>query len=132
MQKYSVNEQNLAFDRVLPWEGQAEPLVWEGDTCYLQLAAGEAQRVECRIAEQTFAFTKENDGIWRMVYPFRDGIQYVQILVDGMEVITPLLPITYGYSRPYNFIALERKMRRFTVYRMCPMAASGENIFFLL
>lgn len=33
MQKYSVNEQNLAFDRVLPWEGQAEPLVWEGDTC---------------------------------------------------------------------------------------------------
>ena len=132
MQKYSVNEQNLAFDRVLPWEGQAEPLVWEGDTCYLQLAAGEAQRVECRIAEQTFAFTKENDGIWRMVYPFRDGIQYVQILVDGMEVITPLLPSPTATAVPTILSRWKRKMRRFTVYRMCPMAASGENIIFLL
>ena len=61
MQKYSVNEQNLAFDRVLPWEGQAEPLVWEGDTCYLQLAAGEAQRVEIRDAHGAF---KGRAGAW--------------------------------------------------------------------
>lgn len=130
MQKYSVNEQNLAFDRVLPWEGQAEPLVWEGDTCYLQLAAGEAQRVECRIAEQTFAFTKENDGSWRMVYPFRDGIQYVQILVDGMEVITPLLPITYGYSRPYNFIALEKEDEAFYRIQDVPHGSVRREYYF--
>lgn len=130
MQKYSVNEQSLAFDRVLLWEGQVAPLVWDEDICYLQLAAAEAKCVECRIAEQTFAFTKENDGIWRMVYPFREGIQYIQLLVDGMEVLTPLLPITYGYSRPYNYVALEKEDEDFYRIQDVPHGSVRREYYF--
>ncbi|MEI3211609.1 MAG: hypothetical protein V8S42_04290 [Lachnospiraceae bacterium] len=31
----------------------------------------------------------------------------MQLKIDGVEVVTPLLPITYGYSRPYDYVALE-------------------------
>ena len=44
-----------------------------------------------------------------MEYTLRTGIQYVQLKIDDVEVVTPLLPITYGYSRPYNYVALEMK-----------------------
>lgn len=130
MQKYTVNEQPLAFDRVLLWEGQAAPLVWENDICYLQQAAGEAKSVCCRIAEQTFSMTKGENGIWRMVYPFRDGIQYIQLLIDGAEVLSPLLPITYGYSRPYNYVALEKEDEDFYRIKDVPHGSVRREYYF--
>ena len=34
MQNYNINEQALAFDRVLPWEGQIETVNWKSkDSC---------------------------------------------------------------------------------------------------
>lgn len=108
MKNYNINEQALAFDRVLPWEGQTVALCWKGeDSCYLQVKAPEATKVSFVIEEKEHPCIKREDGIWEVEYTIRKGIQLVQLIVDGLEVLTPMLPITYGYSRPYNYVALD-------------------------
>lgn len=72
---------------------------------------------------------QEDDGIWRMEYTLRTGIQYVQLKIDDVEVVTPLLPITYGYSRPYNYVALEMKNEEFYQVKMCRTEVSAGNTF---
>lgn len=130
MQKYTVNEQALAFDRVLPWEGQVPPVVWENGICYLQLTAGAASKVCCRMEEQEYEFQRQPDGVWRMAYPFRDGIRYIQLLVDGAEVLSPLFPITYGYSRPYNYVALEKEDEDFYRIKDVPHGSVRREYYF--
>ena len=73
---------------------------------------------------------QEDDGIWRMEYTLRTGIQYVQLKIDDVEVVTPLLPITYGYSRPYNYVALEMKNEEFYQVKDVRTEVSAGNTFF--
>ena len=76
---YNINEQKLGFDRVLPWEGQVPALVKEGEHYFLQVKAPEAENVTFTMNEEEFPCTREDDGIWRMEYTLRTGIQYVQL-----------------------------------------------------
>ena len=127
---YNINEQKLGFDRVLPWEGQVPALVKEGDKYFLQMAAPEAKKVSFVMNEEEFSCTREEDGVWRMEYPIRKGIQYVQLLIDDVPVITPLLPITYGYSRPYNYVALEMENEDFYAIKDVPHGSVRREYFF--
>ena len=127
---YNINEQKLGFDRVLPWEGQVPALVKEGDKYFLQMAAPEAKKVSFVMNEEEFPCIREEDGVWRMEYPIRKGIQYVQLLIDDVPVITPLLPITYGYSRPYNYVALEMENEDFYAIKDVPHGSVRREYFF--
>lgn len=105
---YNIEEQALSFDRVLPWQGQAKALtVEEGGRAFLHLAAPTAKEVSFVILEKEYPCTRNKEGIWEMELPFQAGHHYIQLKIDGMEVLTPLLPIGYGYSRPYNYVELE-------------------------
>lgn len=106
---YNINEQKLGFDRVLPWEGQVPAVKKENQDYFLQVCAPEAKKVSFLINEKEYLCDKDEDGIWKVKYPVEVGIQYVQMLIDDTEVLSPLLPITYGYSRPYNYVALEKE-----------------------
>lgn len=104
---YNITEQALAFDRVLPWEGQVSACkVQEDGKVLLRLAAPEAEKISFVIADKEYMCYRKEDGIWEMELPFQKGHHYVQLKVDGAEVLTPLLPIGYGYSRPYNYVEL--------------------------
>ena len=104
---YNRAEQALAFDRVLPWEGQVPACEIQADgRAFLRLAAPEAQNVSVVIMDEEYPCTRREDGVWEMEFPFRTGHHYVQFKLDGAEVLTPLLPISYGYSRPYNYVEL--------------------------
>ena len=127
---YNINEQKLGFDRVLPWEGQVPALVKEGEHYFLQVKAPEAENVTFTMNEEEFPCTREDDGIWRMEYTLRTGIQYVQLKIDDVEVVTPLLPITYGYSRPYNYVALEMKNEEFYQVKDVPHGSVHREYFF--
>ena len=64
------------------------------------------------------------DDVWEMELPFQTGHHYVQFKLDGAEVLTPLLPISYGYSRPYNYVELrypdtDRRERRHRRRKTC-------------
>ncbi len=127
---YNINEQKLGFDRVLPWEGQVSALVKEGEHYFLQIKAPEAKKVAFCMNEEEFPCTREEDGIWRLEYTLRVGIQYVQLKIDDVEVITPLLPITYGYSRPYNYVALEVENEDFYQIKDVPHGSVRREYFF--
>ena len=101
---YNINEQKLGFDRVLPWEGQVPALVKEGDRYFLQVKAPEAMKVIFTMNEEEFPCTR--------------------------EVLTPLLPITYGYSRPYNYVALEKEDEDFYQIKDVPHGSVRREYFF--
>ncbi len=131
MQNYNINEQALAFDRVLPWEGQIEAVNWKSkDSCWLQIKAPQALKVSFCIQEEEYPCVKREDGIWEMEYPFRNGIQLVQLIVDGLEVLTPMLPITYGYSRPYNYVAMDIEEEDFYQIKEVPHGSVRKEYFF--
>jgi enterochelin esterase family protein len=56
------------------------------------------------IEGENCACERGEDGIWRTAYPFTGGYHYVQLVLDGTEVLSPYLPIGYGYSRPHNYV----------------------------
>ena len=127
---YNINEQQLAFDCVLPWEGQVPALVKEGEHYFLQIKAPEAKKVAFAMNEEEFPCAREEDGIWRLEYTLRVGIQYVQLKIDDVEVITPLLPITYGYSRPHNYVTLEVENEDFYQIKDVPHGSVRREYFF--
>lgn len=128
---YNINEQALAFDRVLPWAGQIEAVHWKSkDSCWLRIKAPKALKVSFCIQEEEYPCTKTDDGIWEMEYPFRKGIQLVQLIVDGLEVLTPMLPITYGYSRPYNYVAMDIEEEDFYQIKDVPHGSVRKEYFF--
>ena len=74
---------------------------------WLQVKADQAKAVQLAIYDQVYDFKKNDVGIWRLAYPMSDGITMVQLRIDEQDVLTPYLPIGYGYSRPYNYVALD-------------------------
>lgn len=99
--------QALAFDPVLPGPGIPAPLVSdERGQLYLQIQAPNAGQVVVNIDSDSYPCVRGEDGIWRTRYPYSSGIHFVHILIDGAEVLSPWLPIGYGYSHPCNYISL--------------------------
>ena len=130
MENYNLNEQLLAFDRVLPWEGQVPAFVREGGNYYLQIAAPGAQSVSFLIEEKEHPCEKDEAGVWRTEYPVRKGIHLVQLLIDSVPVLTPLLPVTYGYSRPYNYVAMQMEDEEFYRIKDVPHGSVRREYFY--
>lgn len=100
--------QVLAFDPVLPWNGIKEGVFQEDGKNYLQLYLPVAEKVSLIYSENEFKGKKNEQGVWRWELPFDTAINYIQLVVDGTPMLSPVLPIGYGYSRPYNFVVLDR------------------------
>ena len=73
-------------------------------------------RVSFVIEEKEYDCTRGPQGGWNLLMPFSTGFHFVQLMLDGTEVLTPLLPIGYGYSRPYNYVSLDGRGEDF--YRL--------------
>ena len=72
---------------------------------FLQLDCENAKELSMKLGEKTYPFTK-NGKKWILELPFSTAVNYVQICVDGQEVLHPDLPIGHGYGRLYNYIEL--------------------------
>lgn len=123
--------QALAFDPVLPPDGVPEALVVdEKGNLVLQIAAPKAQRVELQVNDQHHSFAKDTDGIWRLRWTGPAGIHYVHLFIDGSLVLTPYLPIGYGYCRPCNLIAVEEADDDWYRLRNVPHGKTVREVFF--
>lgn len=102
-----VTAQALAFHPVLVPEGTPDILAEdENGKLWLRIKVPEASSVKICIADKVLACRKDPDGVWWLEFPFRSGMNYITILMDGAEILSPYLPIGYGYSRPCNYVAL--------------------------
>ena len=72
---------------------------------FLQLDCENAKELSMKWGEKLYPFTKTGKK-WILELPFSTPVNYVQICVDGQEVLSPELPIAHGYGRPYNYIEL--------------------------
>ena len=103
----AITSQALSFCPVIPAADEPEGQIRDAEgNVWIQIKADHASDVSLIIYEQKFPFIKE-EGIWKLKYPGKDGITLVQLQIDGMNVLTPYLPICYGYSRPYNYVSIE-------------------------
>ena len=62
---------------------------------YLQLDCENAKELSMKLGEKTYPFTKDGKK-WILELPFSTAVNYVQICVDGQEVLLPELPIGHG------------------------------------
>lgn len=104
--KYNINEQALGFDKVLTYEGQVPCLIEKDGKRFLQIKAPNANAVSFTYQDVEHPCEKSAEGIWQAEYTLTTNMNYVQLKIDGAEVITTMLPISYGYSRPYNYVEL--------------------------
>ena len=105
-----LTAQALAFDPVLPPAGVPEALARDGSGGWiLQVLAPEARQVRLSTTRGEFAFARGEDGVWRLRWPGGEGFQYVHLLLDGADVLSPWLPIGYGYARPCNFVEIPER-----------------------
>ena len=96
----------LCFNDVLCYDKRPLPVVKRADGYYLQLLEKGARSVCINFADQDYPLTTEDGDIWECRLPFSEGFNYLQIKVDGRDTMSPLLPISYGYSRPMNYVEL--------------------------
>lgn len=99
-------EQFLSNDPVLLPEGMPEPVVMLNGKWCLNFHAPQAKSVSFTYADQEIDCVRNDAGVWQAELPFKSGVNYILLKIDGAEILTPYLPIGYGYSRPCNYIEL--------------------------
>ena len=99
----------LCFNDVLCYDGRPDPVIKRGDKYFLRLLEKGAKTVQMFFADSIYDFEETGEGIWEVELPFTTAFNYVQIKVDGRDTLSALLPISYGYSRPCNYVELPDK-----------------------
>lgn len=126
-----ITAQMLAFDAVLVPEDVPEVLVQDENGAYwLQIKAPGAAQVQLEINTDRYDLKKGEDGVWRVRLPITGGLHYVHLLVDGTLWLSPYLPISYGYSRPCNTIALPEEEGSFYRLRDVPHGKLIRDFFY--
>ena len=122
--------QYLAMNDVLPWGENPETKKKRGDKVWLRLFEKGAHTVSYEMDEKTYAMQNAGGDILEAPLPYSSGFHYVQIFVEGREVLSPLLPIGYGCSRPYNCVDILSEKEDFLALRDVPHGAVHEELFF--
>ncbi len=120
----------LCFNDVIKYDRHPDPVVLRDGKYYLRLFEKDAKTVQIMFADQFYDLTNTGDDIWELELPFKSAINYIQILVDGRETISSLLPIVYGYSRPFNSIELPSKDGDFYALKDVPHGSVRKEYFF--
>ena len=97
--------EEIILQRKLEALGQNGTLIRKDGKTFLQLDCENAKELSMKWGEKLYPFTKTGKK-WILELPFSTAVNYVQICVDGQEVLSPDLPIAHGYCRPYNYIEL--------------------------
>ena len=95
--------QALAYNPVESEEGVAYR---ENGLTALRLKLGENVREAVLVGAdgREHILTKTDGPFWQGEFELGEGFQYVTLKVDGAEVLSPFLPIGYGYCRPVNYV----------------------------
>lgn len=73
---------------------------------YLKLWLKNACSVELTIGQEKYMFLEVARNIWELTLELAPGFYYATLYVDGVEALSPFLPIGYGFSRPCNYLEI--------------------------
>ncbi len=74
-----------------------------GETKFIIYAVN-AKEVKLDVEGARYSLTKESRDIWQAQLALEPGFHYVRVLIDGSEVLYPLLPIGFGGCKPCNYV----------------------------
>ena len=120
----------LCFNDVIPYDGRPDPVVKRGGKYYLRIQEKGAKTVQMSFADMIYDFKEVGDGIWEIELPFSTAFNYIQLKVDGRDTLSALLPISYGYSRPYNYVELPDENGDFYELKDVPHGTVRRDYFF--
>lgn len=95
-------QQTIAFNSILPSAIQYN----EDGTIRINIYAQNADSVKLIIDSNEIEFEKRDNGFWDSDLSIKPGFYYVQLMINDMPILSPLFPIGYGNSRPYNFLEI--------------------------
>lgn len=78
----------------------------EDGSPYLRLCLKNACDAELVIGQEKHVFWEIKPDLWELSLRLAPGFYYVTLLVDGVEVLSPFLPIGYGFCRPCNYLEI--------------------------
>ncbi len=78
----------------------------EDGSAYLRLFLKNACDVELTVGQEKHVFWEIKPDLWELSLPFAPGFYYATLLVNGVEVLSPFLPIGYGFCRPCNYLEI--------------------------
>lgn len=94
-------------------------------------AAESAKEVCVRIANVTYPMEKDDSGIWHGVLPYTTpGFRAIFFTVDGVEVMNPMAPIGFGWSKPINYVEFPEENEDFYELKPVPHGTVAEEIYF--
>ncbi len=126
-----MKDQGLSFDEVILPAGEPQPVIrGENGEYYIQIKAARARNVSFLVLDEEYPCEKTGEGVWRLKCPFDAGLHFVQLLIDGTPVLSPYLPIGYGYSRPYNYVTIPEEEDSFYDMRDVPHGEVRKNYFY--
>jgi len=120
----------LCFNDVLCYDNRPTPVVYRDGKYYLRLQEVGAKSVQLLFAESLYDFQAVGEDVWEVELPFTTAFNCVQIKVDGRDTLSALLPICYGYSRPYNYVELPTADRDFYALKDVPHGDVCREYFF--
>lgn len=63
-----------------------------------------AKSVELDLEGTGYCLTQASEDVWQTVVRLEPGYRFVNVLIDGREVLYPFLPIGFGGGKPCNFV----------------------------
>lgn len=133
MQAVSYNRVSCEGSRSMPAE--PDPLVYTDNGQILRIQAHPGARIQAEIEENIYPL-EEKDGCYSCQLNLSDGFHYIHLQIDGASVLSPLLPIGFGFGRPCNFLEVGslpdfcqcREVRHGTVHHAYyPSAITGQT-----
>ncbi len=70
----------------------------------LVLEAAPGTQVQADIAGQKVSLTETETGLYEAELHLKPGFYYCRITVGGADVLSPMLPIGFGFSHPVNYL----------------------------
>ena len=137
----SFNNRAIAFNQQLPVnlappfgaEKKMVPVgsnVQEDGSVHVTMYAPNASAVTAFHEFGSTDLKKGEGGIWSGVLEYPDpGLKQLQFTVDGSEVMNPMAPIAYGWSKPLNYIDIPDTDCDFLLLKDVPHGTITHEIF---
>jgi len=127
-------EQAVAYNTVLPYEIDKTiiPSALQYDkegVPFVAIYAPQAACVKLNCDDNQISLKKQEDGFWKVQLALTPGFYFVQVQIDGVAVLSPMLPIGFGSSRPYNFLEIT-PMEGFCLLKDIPHGSVSHEYYF--
>lgn len=105
----ALTMQAVAYSPVLPYR-EGETKVPQGLTYtrdglpVLTVYAPGASQVRAEFGEQSVQLLPKGGGLWSRVLEAEPGFYYLHLWADQIPLMTPMLPVGYGYCRPTHYL----------------------------